>query len=282
LALKLAVASGKGGTGKTTVAIALAIAANNATLLDCDVEAPNVHLFFPDAPNREEGVSMPIPQVDMDKCDGCRLCSEFCQFNALAVFPGQTLVFPELCHSCGGCRLVCPKHAIMEIDRPIGKIVFGSSRGINWIQGRLDIGQPMSPPLIRAVLAHEGEGLTLIDAPPGTSCPMVSAVGGADYVLLVTEPTPFGHNDLVLAVDTVKQLGRPFGVIINRADGGDDRIVRYCEEEGIRIWLRIPVDRHLAEVYATGGSLLDAMPEYRPLLEGLLSDITALHAGGTR
>ncbi len=270
MALRLAVASGKGGTGKTTLAVALALAAEEATLLDCDVEEPNVHLFLPMDDVRREKVSILIPQVDMSRCDGCRLCVDFCQFNALAVFPGQTLVFPELCHSCGGCRLVCPRQAITETDRRIGELNFGRSGRLDWIQGRLDVGQAMSPPLIRAVLTHGGQNTTIIDAPPGTSCPMVAAVSQSDIVLLVTEPTPFGLNDLRLAVDTLRQLEKPFAVIINRADAGDDGVETFCKEEGIRVLLRIPMSRRIAEIYSSGGTLFDAMPEYkRPLREML-------------
>lgn len=274
MALKLAVASGKGGTGKTTLSLALALAVGEATLLDCDVEAPNVHLFLSDQGIREEIVTQPIPRIDMARCNSCRACVDFCQFNALAVFPGQTLVFPELCHSCGGCLLVCPGQAITEVDRPIGKLIMGRSAGLDWVQGRLDIGQPMSPPLIRAVLSHAGPNLTIIDAPPGTSCPMVTTISGADYVLLVSEPTPFGLNDLKLAVATTRELGLPFSVVINRADGGDERLEHYCRDEGIAVRLRIPVSRHLAEVYASGGTLLDAHPEFGPELAALIRDLT--------
>ena len=279
--MKLAVASGKGGTGKTTLAVALALAAGSATLLDCDVEEPNVHLFLAGEQSGREPVSVLIPQVDMRLCDACRCCIDFCQFNALAVFPGQTLVFPELCHSCGGCQMVCPRQAITEVPRRIGELIRGKDRDIDWIQGRLDVGQAMSPPLIWAVLSQAGPALTIIDSPPGTSCPMVAAVADADYVLLVTEPTPFGLNDLSLAVATLRQLKRRYGVIVNRADSGDDGIEDYCEREGIRVWLRIPMNRRIAELYSNGGSLLDAMPEYRDRLAEMLEQLAKPDSGGT-
>jgi len=279
LALTLAVASGKGGTGKTTLAVALALAAKEVTLLDCDVEEPNVHLFLPGENQRSQLVNVPIPQVDMSLCDACRACVDFCEFNALAVFPGKTLVFPELCHSCGGCKLVCPKQAITETNRRIGDLSFGQFGKVNWVQGRLDVGQTMSPPLIRAVLAHKGNGLTIIDAPPGTSCPMIAAVGLSDYVLLVTEPTPFGLNDLKLAVETLRQMQKPFGVIINRFDSGDEGVEGYCLVEEIEIWMRIPQSRKIAEIYSVGGTLLDAVPEYKEQFSRILKDLVQEFSG---
>lgn len=279
--MRLAVASGKGGTGKTTLSIALALVSDGATLLDCDVEEPNVNLFLPGEENPHETVSVNIPQVDMKRCDGCGECARFCQFNALAVFPGQTLVFPELCHSCGGCMMVCPQKAISEIPRRIGELVSGTFRQVHWVQGRLDVGHPMSPPLIRAVLARRGPGLTVIDSPPGTSCPMVAAVEGADYVLLVTEPTPFGLHDLDLAVATLNQMSVPFGVVINRSDAGDDGVEKYCREKNIQVWMRIPMNRRIAEVYSTGGTLLDAVPELAPPLREMLEKIEAQYGGAS-
>ena len=277
--MKLAFASGKGGTGKTTLAVAMALASPQAVLLDCDVEEPNVHLFMPGVESRRQVVETAVPRIDMALCDQCRVCVDFCQFNALAVFPGQTLVFPELCHSCGGCTLVCPRKAITEVPRRIGELVFGAYRQVQWIQGRLDVGQSMSPPLIRAVLGQKDSSLTLIDAPPGTSCPMVTAVTPADYVILVTEPTPFGLNDLKLAVDTLRQLEKPFGVIINRADAGDDGVRRYCQQEGLELWLEIPMKREIAEVYALGGTLLDALPGISASLENILSRLISRSNG---
>ncbi len=279
--MRLAVASGKGGTGKTTLSIALALVSDGATLLDCDVEEPNANLFLPGEENPHETVSVNIPQVDMKLCDACGECARFCQFNALAVFPGQTLVFPELCHSCGGCMMVCPQKAIREIPRRIGELVSGQYRQVHWVQGRLDVGHPMSPPLIRAVLDRSGPGLTVIDSPPGTSCPMVAAVEEADYVLLVTEPTPFGLHDLDLAVATLTQMSLPYGVVINRADAGDDGVERYCRENAIHVWMRIPMSRRIAEIYSTGGTLLDALPEYASPLREMLERIEVQFGGAS-
>jgi len=270
----LAVASGKGGTGKTTVAVALALAAPGPVrLLDCDVEEPNAHLFLKPEIRSREPVSIPVPVVDEARCDACGACGRACQYHAIVSLKTKPLVFPELCHGCGGCAAACPRGAITEVGREIGVIEIGSAGRIAFLGGRLHVGQPMSPPLIRAVKRlGTGDGLTILDCPPGTSCPVVAAVRGSDFVLLVTEPTPFGLNDLRLAVGTIRQLGLPFGVIINRADAGDGRVGDYCREEGIPVLLQIPEDRRIAETYARGESVLSARPGLRASLEALLTD----------
>lgn len=268
----LAVASGKGGTGKTSVAVNLAkVFDSDLLLLDCDVEEPNDHLFLKGSITEEEIVNIAIPQVDESLCDGCGECSRFCEYHALASFNSIPLIFPELCHGCGGCALVCPQKAICEINRPIGVIETIQAGRITMIQGRLDIGIALAPPLIRAVKSHLRHGVTaILDAPPGTSCPVIATLKGADYVVLVTESTPFGVHDLKLAVDMALKLGIPFGVVINRFGLGDDRAHTFCRQKGIPILMEIPDDRRIAEVYSRGELIVEALPQYRICFTNLL------------
>jgi len=260
----LAVASGKGGTGKTTVSVNLArVFGPDVRLLDCDVEEPNDHLFLKGTPRREETVTIPVPQVDESLCDGCGECGRFCGYHAIVSFGTTPLVFPEMCHGCGGCAKVCPKKAIHEVDNRIGVVETIQAENITLIQGRLDVGVAMSPPLIRAVKARLRKGVpAILDAPPGTSCPVIATLRGADFVVLVTEPTPFGLHDLKLAVDMVRELRIPFGVVVNRVGIGDDRVHMFCGNEDIRILLEIPDDRRIAEAYSRGKLIVEALPEY--------------------
>ena len=261
----ISIASGKGGTGKTTVATNLALALGQGVeLLDCDVEEPNAHLFLKPEMERDEIMSTPIPRVDMDACSLCRKCSEICRFSAIAVAGSRVLVFPELCHSCGGCLVVCPEGAISEVGRELGTISVGHRKGIGFINGRLRVGEAMSPPLIKRVRAlRDPERITLIDAPPGTSCPVIAAMQGADFIVLVTEPTPFGLHDLQLAVEAVRLLAIPCGLVINRADIGDDEVLAYAERERLPVLLTIPFDRRIAEAYSRGELMVEALPEWR-------------------
>jgi MinD superfamily P-loop ATPase len=261
----LAIASGKGGTGKTTVAVNLAkVLDAPVQLLDCDVEEPNDHLFLEGSLRNRETVSIPIPQVDESLCDACSECSRFCEYHAIVSFKTKPLVFPEICHGCGGCMKVCPRKAIREIDRRIGVIETLEAGKVTLVQGRLDVGVAMAPPLIRAVKSRLSNGaLAILDAPPGTSCPVVTTLRGADFVVLVTEPTPFGLHDLTLAVDMVRELAIPFGVVVNRVGIGDDRVHAFCGKENIPIVLEIPDDRRIAEAYSRGRLIVDALPEYR-------------------
>lgn len=266
--MKIAIASGKGGTGKTTIAVnlALTVAASGqpVTLLDCDVEEPNCHLFLKPEIAGSRPVTILRPKVWEEQCNGCGVCADICEYHALTVMLGRVLVFGELCHGCGACSLLCPEKAIVEEGQPVGAVEEGVSRGIRFVQGRLNIGEVMSPAVIRQVRSQaENAGVCIIDSPPGTSCPVVESVRGADFVLLVTEPTPFGLNDLMLAVEMVRALARPFAVAVNRCDTGDEGVRSYCEREGIEILLAIPDDRRIAEGYARGDIDLVKLPKWR-------------------
>jgi len=273
----VSVASGKGGTGKTLVATSLALTLGDAgevQLLDCDVEEPNAHIFLHFPLNQSRPVSIPIPRVDETKCTYCGKCAEVCAYNAIAVVSRKVLIFPQLCHGCGACSHLCPESAITEEGREIGVVEKGNSGNVEFIQGKLTIGEPMAPPIIREVKRHVDPTRTvIIDVPPGTSCPVVEAVKGTDFCLLVTEPTPFGLNDLSLAVEVVRKLQIPCGVIINRVGVGDDRVERYCLEEKIPVLLKIPLDRDIAVLYSKGISLVEGMPEWRDAFLTLFQDI---------
>ncbi len=263
----VAVASGKGGTGKTTVAVNLAwmLSSIGETVqyMDCDVEEPNGHIFLKPEIASTEPAGIPVPVVDETKCTGCRKCAEVCEYHAIAVLK-KALVFPDLCHGCGGCTLACPADAISEKERHIGVIETGKAGGIDFIQGRLNVGEPMSPPLIRAVKSRALQNAVVImDAPPGTSCPVVTTVRDTDFVLLVTEPTPFGLNDLKLAIEMVANLRIPYGVVINRANGEDQRVNKFCAAEKILILQEFPDDRRVAEAYSRGIPALQILPDWR-------------------
>jgi MinD superfamily P-loop ATPase len=271
----ISIASGKGGTGKTTVATNLAVSLDsNVQLLDCDVEEPNAHLFIQPVIEKFETITTPVPEVDMGKCTLCKKCNEICQFKAIVVIGETVLPFPELCHSCGGCMEVCPERAITEVGRELGVVEIGHRDGLEFVHGRLRVGEAMSPPLIRKVRENTRPGmLTIIDAPPGTSCPVIASMKGADFVLLVTEPTPFGLHDLKLAVGAVNILGIPCGLIINRSDLGDDRVREYVNSEGVPILMEIPFDRKIAESYSKGEMLVEAMPEWKEKFKELFHRI---------
>lgn len=269
--LVVAVASGKGGTGKTTVSVNLArVIGSPVQILDCDVEEPNAQLFLGGRLTESRPVVTLIPEVDDARCDGCGDCARLCEFNAIVSFGTAPLVFPELCHSCGGCARVCPTQAIREVERRIGVLETYEAGDITLIQGIMDVGVAMAPPLIREVKSTGREGVpAILDAPPGTSCPVITTIRGADCVVLVTEPTPFGLHDLVLAVEVVRQLGLPVGVVVNRMGLGDDRVHRFCREQRIPILLEIPDDRRIAEAYSRGRLAVDVLPEYRAGFETL-------------
>ncbi len=276
--MRVAIASGKGGTGKTTVATNLAATAARdgwqVHLIDCDVEEPNCHLFVSPEISRRRIVTVPVPIVDQERCTSCGECVEICQFNALACLADAVMTFPELCHSCGGCWRVCPEQAIGQSAREIGILEEGWAPGIRFTQGRLKVGEAQVSPLIKRVKAvSSGSLLTIIDAPPGTSCAAVAAMKGCDFVLLVTEPTPFGLHDLTLAVSAVRYLGQPLGVVVNRAGAGDDRIEKYCQEEDIPLLCAIPDDRRIAEAYAVGLLAISTVPEMVMLFRELQAEV---------
>jgi len=260
----LSVASGKGGTGKTTVAVGMALSLENVQLLDCDVEEPNVHILLHPEINETRAVNVPVPVVDEKLCDYCGKCSEFCEYNAIVVMPNKVMTFPALCHGCGGCSIICPKSAITEEKREIGLVKKGFAGNIEFACGELKIGEPMADPIIKQVKSEINDKKTvIIDAPPGTSCPVITSVYGSDCCLLVTEPTPFGLHDLKLTIEMLREIKIPFGVIVNRAGIGDRKVYGYCEEEGIPILLEIPFSRRVAELYSRGIPFVNEMPEWK-------------------
>ncbi len=274
----ISVASGKGGTGKTTVATNLAVSLKQKVqLLDCDVEEPNAHLFLNPVIEKKESVNAPVPQIDLTKCTFCRKCMEICRFGAIAVLKNDVIIFDNLCHSCGGCFEICPENAVFEKERSLGGIEHGAINHISFIHGRLDIGQVMVPPIIKKVRSFTDPGqVTIIDAPPGTSCPVIAAMNKADFILLVTEPTPFGLHDLKLAVETVKILDIPYGLVINRAGVGNDDVRKYAKKEDLPILMEIPFDKRIAQIYSNGHIFSDTLPGYREKFQALFHTIAQL------
>jgi MinD superfamily P-loop ATPase len=276
----ISVASGKGGTGKTTVALNLALSLSNVQLMDCDVEEPNLHLFLSIREGQTTPVALPIPKIDEEKCTHCGKCAEICHFNALAVIKEQVLVFPEICHGCGGCSLLCPVQAIREEPREIGVVQEGNYNGLSFVQGILNVGEPMPTPIIRREKEWIDTSRTVIlDCSPGTSCPVIEGVRESDFCLLVTENSPFGLNDLELAVEMVRALGIPTGVFINRADLGDRKLKEYCQRENIPILGELAHDRRIAEVYSRGGIVVEELPQYRELFLSLFQKIEEIVSG---
>ena len=273
----ISVASGKGGTGKTTVSTNLALSINeNVQFLDCDVEEPNAHIFIKPDIRKTEIISILVPEVDEEKCTFCGKCQQVCAYNAIAVLPpgnnskGKTLVFPELCHGCGACSYLCPEGCIKEIERAVGVLEEGVVGNLSFIHGKLNIGEAMAPPVIRAVKKQIDPNKTvIIDAPPGTSCPVITSIEGTDFCILVTEPTPFGLNDLMLAVEVLRKMKIPFGVVINRSDLGDKKTEEYCLKENISIMMKIPFKQEIAKAYSRGDIIVESFPEYKEKFQKL-------------
>jgi len=262
--VKIAIASGKGGTGKTSVAVNLALSLGHTQVLDCDVEEPNTHILLKPGVDETTPVELMVPRILEDRCDYCGECARFCQFHALFVAGETAMVFPELCHSCGGCRIVCPREAIEEEPRQIGRVIRGSAGDIDLVYGEINVGEPLAVPIISAVKERMSqEGTVILDAPPGSACPVVETIDGADFCLLVTEPTPFGLHDLQIAVEVVRILDIPLGVVVNFAGIGDRGVYEFCEEQGIPVMMEIPFDRRIAELYSNGIPFVEAMPEWR-------------------
>jgi len=262
--MRIAIASGKGGTGKTLIAASLALAVSPSRpviFIDADVEAPNAHFFLKPELVENIPVTSFTPLIQIDRCDGCGECVDFCAFSALALVKKKILFFPELCHSCEGCRIVCPKAAIEKEQSIKGSIERGKARnGIDFRRGVLAIGEPRAPVVINALkkdLPQDKDQVIIIDCPPGTGCPLIAAVEGSDYCLLVTEPTPFGFSDLKMAVAAMEELRVPFGVVINKQGLNGNKTEVYCREKGIDILGRIPFQRSIGERYARGLTLLD-------------------------
>ena len=276
----LSVASGKGGTGKTLVATSLALSLNNngvLQLLDCDVEEPNDHVFLKPEITGSKPVSVMVPGIDLEKCNYCGKCAEVCAYNAIAVLKNRVLTLPPLCHGCGACSYLCPEDAIFEQGRETGQIEWGHADGISFVQGKLAVGEAMAPPVIRKVKEYTyNEGTVIIDAPPGTSCPVVESVKGSDFCLLVTEPTPFGLSDLTLAVGMVRDLDIPCGVVLNRAGVGDVGVQEYCRIENIPILLTIPLDTEIARLYSKGIPLVEGLHHWSIRFRELYDNVKGL------
>jgi MinD superfamily P-loop ATPase len=289
----IAVASGKGGTGKTTVATSLALSLTadgrtdpgNPLFLDCDAEEPNAALFLKPALDHREEAGILIPEVDYEKCTFCGHCAEVCVWHAIAVVGEKVLIFPELCHGCGSCTLNCPEGAIHEVLNVMGTLESGWAGLIDFAQGTLDVGQAMAVPIIRQLkkkhLAATDDRVVILDASPGTSCPVVETMRDADFVLMVTEPTPFGLHDLRLAVQVARdELALPVGVVINRDGIGDAGVEDYCASEGIPILMRIPLDRRIAEMTSEGHRLVEVLPQYKTAFQVLWQRIVEQAGNG--
>ncbi len=260
----ISVASGKGGTGKTLVATSLAMSlGKRVQILDCDVEEPNVHVLLRPTIVQSNPVCIPVPVVDGTKCNYCGKCAQVCAYRAIAALPETVLVFPELCHGCGACSYLCPEKAIFEEGREMGVVETGHCGQIEFVQGKLTVGEAMPTPVIREAKRYINPARTaIIDVSPGTSCPVVESIRGSDFCLLVTETTPFGFHDLTLAIDMVEALGIPCGVVLNRSGNTYNRIEEYCLEKDITLLMTIPLDIEIARLYSRGITLVQGMTEW--------------------
>ena len=279
----VSVASGKGGTGKTTVAASLTTVWDGPLVaVDLDVEEPNLHLFLRPTVEGREAAHLEIPVLDQSRCTYCGTCSDLCQFKAISVMGKLVLIFPEMCHGCGGCLAICPEKALSPGQRELGEISWGRAGGAQFLMGRLRVGEAMSPPFMRLVKAKLDEMLAaspvdaILDAPPGVSCPAVNAVIDSDVIILVTEPTPFGFHDFQLAWEAFAPLGKPMGTVVNRAGLGSKDLYGFCRDKGLPILAEIPFDRAIAEAYARGRVIADVSPQLRETfvsLRGVIRDL---------
>ncbi len=281
----ISIASGKGGTGKTTIAVNLALSLPKGTVqvIDCDVEEPNAHLFLNPTLNLVTSVGIPVPRIDESKCNYCGKCAQVCEYHAIAVILKNVLVFDELCHGCGACSYLCPEKAIFEVEREIGIVQEGSANSIPFANGVLNVGESMASPLIRKAKEKiQKEKIVILDAPPGTACPVIETVKGSDFCVLVTEPTPFGLNDLELAVGMLEKLGIEKGVIINKADIGDRKVWEYCQSKKIPVLMDIPLDRRIAEAYSRGVPIVMEYPSYTQGFKDLLDKVEEVYESNRR
>jgi MinD superfamily P-loop ATPase len=273
----VAVASGKGGTGKTSVAVNMALSVGNVQLLDCDVEEPNAYIFLKPQINKTQEVTVSVPVINEQVCNRCGKCAKFCQYNALFVAANEVMVFPDLCHSCGGCTIVCPAEAISEEPHRIGSLKQGSTGDIEVVYGELDVQKPMAVPIITEVKRHISKGKDVIlDSPPGTSCPVIQTVKGSHFCVLVTEPTPFGLHDLKIIVQVLETLNIPFGVVINRAGAGDTKVYEFCQEKNIPVLMEIPYNKRIAELYSRGIPFTQEMTAWKTKFQELFKTVKEL------
>jgi len=272
----ISIASGKGGTGKTTIAanLAKALGGSDLQVMDCDVEEPNLHLFLKPEILEKHKVTTTIPEIDTTKCSFCKKCSEVCNFNAITVVNKKVIVFPELCHACGACAIFCPEDAIEEVNREIGTIEIGNAGEVEFIRGILNTGEVLAPAVISEVKSRiNPKKNVIIDSSPGTSCPVIESVRETDFVVLVTEPTPFGLNDLKLAVAMCRQLEIPFGIVVNRWGIGNDDVIQFAEKEEIPVLLKLPHKKEFAKCYARGKCIVDEFPEWIEVFRKLWNNI---------
>jgi len=281
----ISIASGKGGTGKTTIAVNLALSIPKGTvqLIDCDVEEPNTHLFLSPSIHQVTSVGIPVPRIDESKCTYCGKCAQICEYHAIAVILENVLFFDELCHGCGACSYLCPEKAIFEVEKEIGVVQEGSADGNSFVNGVLNVGEPMASPLIRKAKEKiQKNKIVILDAPPGTACPVIETVKGSDFCILVTEPTPFGANDLELAVGMLEKLGIPKGVMVNKADVGDREVWDYCQSKNIPILMEIPMDRRIAESYSMGVPIVVEHPSYMQGFKDLFEKVEKFYESNRR
>ena len=281
----ISIASGKGGTGKTTIAVNLALSLPKGTvqLIDCDVEEPNSHIFLSPSIHQVTSMGIPVPRIDESKCTYCGKCAQVCEYHAIAVILKNVLVFDELCHGCGACSYLCPERAIFEVEREIGIVQEGSADGISFANGVLNVGEPMASPLIRKAKEKiQKDKIVILDAPPGTACPVIETVKESDLCILVTEPTPFGLNDLELAVGMLEKLGIPKGVVVNKADVGDREVWDFCQSQNIPILMEIPMDRQIAECYSRGIPIVVEHPSYMRGFKDLFEKVEKLYESNRR